>query len=1228
MNFRLADHRRRALLRWGRRLAVAALAVGIASPFLTRRGLGTDEAMNYSLAVADGVTQMRAGRLPALVGQTEFAWNGRIHPLRTAPGLIYAAGLLDAVTGRRLGFWALQNFVVAAGLAGSVLLLYAGLRRWLRAGAGAALVATAAFALGPGLLAPAYTGDLYMTVLAAPLVVLVVLVNLRSLTAPARTDPWLLAAGLGGAWWAHAPVAGWLAILTAGWQAIGLIAGPARGFRLRQLAVMLLAAAALAAFPFASVLTIESGRDLNQDYVATILQQVYGGGLGALLPANSRAYAVGNFQLGYLLWVLLGVTAWRAAVRPAPGTISARERLAIGAALAAAALLFLLVLPVPGVTAGLWRLLPAPLGMITNIWPMQRLYLIGSALVAGAAGLCWARLPPVTPRGRIVAAVVVIAGLAWSAAEARFFIVDRGFASRRTPAESARVHRPDNLDLTVTSYAFLGVPDTFYFGAMDPWLEARLLHAGREEAAGNWVAARGAAGTIVAEGTLSVARVFSPKDFALTPSLTLAPGTHYVLSLDASAPLAGQLELHGTDYFRRYELQDDVAPHGFGLLPGNRHDLALFNSRAQPAALEPVLALASPQPRWAPKTPFAHFTLRQVDLNRLPGRLKSFLPLTYEVSSPEPGCCLETIRRYLPGYQATVNGQPERVFRAPDGNAMVPVPQGESTVIVRYPGPPAVRAAFWISLAAALLMLLFGAAAAAGVDWAPARRAGSRVLAPFTWPLRTGRRFGLTVLAAAAIVTAGAAWHRHAVYLRAFGPLRIRAYLPLGLEGRRQPILTTGRHGAGTVVYAEFVDASHLRVGAEIWGKAYASAPLPVNYFHEQDFVIDSSALYPPEHPALRRLNPLARHQVLNELRVELNGRPALAVPGSAFSSTLDEITVGRMRIGASTSDARFTGDIVAVNRLPVAQPVILAPDAALRLRVRFPAGDRREPLCAVGPGGRDGLCTVVRLSPTEIRFGLVRPDGPAVESGPVADRSGRSHDVRLAFGPAERNDTGWTVAVRCDGRTVLGPPSLPPSSRPLLVTVGLNPGGTDAVAARFTGSELTLVAPAPPPPPAPLSAPAGPARLLVMFPSDAAGRAEPLVVTGRTGAGDFTYVVYVDSGHVRFGFDHWGVGGRISGAVPLDFGAPHLVEVSMGALYPARPDDPAWAAVPPLERARLLRQRWIRLDGRTVLEADLPCHPTTAAQIELGRNPIGGSTCAADFSGVIYAVDWRGLAP
>src|ERR1035438_1834344 len=115
-------------------LAAALLAVGLAaaSPFLCRRLVGTGEAFNYSLSVADAVVQMRHGIVPPLAGQTEYAFNGRIHPLRNAPYLYYLAGAVDMASFHSLSFWELKNASLVLSLVAAVFACYWGLRRGVR----------------------------------------------------------------------------------------------------------------------------------------------------------------------------------------------------------------------------------------------------------------------------------------------------------------------------------------------------------------------------------------------------------------------------------------------------------------------------------------------------------------------------------------------------------------------------------------------------------------------------------------------------------------------------------------------------------------------------------------------------------------------------------------------------------------------------------------------------------------------------------------------------------------------------------------------------------------------------------------------------------------------------------------------------------------------------------------------------------------------------------------
>ena len=52
-----------------------------------------------------------------------------------------------------------------------------------------------------------------------------------------------------------------------------------------------------------------------------------------------------------------------------------------------------------------------------------------------------------------------------------------------------------------------------------------------------------------------------------------------------------------------------------------------------------------------------------------------------------------------------------------------------------------------------------------------------------------------------------------------------------------------------------------------------------------------------------------------------------------------------------------------------------------------------------------------------------------------------------------------------------------------------------------------------------------------------------------------------------------------------------------------------------------------VQMDGRAVLESHWDCHPSTAEQITVGKNPIGGSTCGPEFTGRILDVE-RSLSP
>lgn len=62
---------------------------------------------------------------------------------------------------------------------------------------------------------------------------------------------------------------------------------------------------------------------------------------------------------------------------------------------------------------------------------------------------------------------------------------------------------------------------------------------------------------------------------------------------------------------------------------------------------------------------------------------------------------------FVPGYEATVDGAPAFIRKSPEGLVAFPVPKGESHVVLRFVGPVALRAAFWLSATGWLIAVLW-----------------------------------------------------------------------------------------------------------------------------------------------------------------------------------------------------------------------------------------------------------------------------------------------------------------------------------------------------------------------------------------------------------------------------------------------------------------------------------------------------------------------------------------
>ncbi|MEN9663156.1 MAG: hypothetical protein RL324_2105 [Verrucomicrobiota bacterium] len=206
--------------------ALPLLVVWLYRPFLIPDFFGGMDAQSYAYGMADVLAQARSGVFPVLVGQSEFMFEGVVHPLRTAPYHQYLGLGLDLLSGRTLGPAAIQHLTVIAtamlaAFACLGCLLRLGTRLWV-AGVLAALYVSA-----PAMLGYIFDQEMYMTFMAFGWLPLALYGNVRLLR---RDDGegWIaLAAGLALVWYCHAPVGLWLTIFTGLMQGLRLFGGEA-----------------------------------------------------------------------------------------------------------------------------------------------------------------------------------------------------------------------------------------------------------------------------------------------------------------------------------------------------------------------------------------------------------------------------------------------------------------------------------------------------------------------------------------------------------------------------------------------------------------------------------------------------------------------------------------------------------------------------------------------------------------------------------------------------------------------------------------------------------------------------------------------------------------------------------------------------------------------------------------------------------------------------------------
>jgi hypothetical protein len=683
-----------AALRWA---LLGAGALWINQPLITAGTFGAGDADWYRTMVADFIQQWRSGTFAVFVGQSEYAFNGGISPLRFAPALQHFCGMVDVLTGRTLEVQVVLNLTLLACLVGGAATAYACLRAMAPQSSWLALALALAYSTCPGILGLAFVGDLFMSVTTIPFVPILLHGCWRTLKEGGLRTVLIMVAPAAALWYCHPPIALWGTLAAALTQIVRLARDGLTLATWRDWLAGAGAFTALSLYAFVSVGTLQfASHPLPRAVMIQNLQEAFA---TSIQPLSDTLVSLGDYQLGWLLWcVLLGTVALAPFVR---------RRMPAFGLLAAGGLVVAFLLPIPWLLTQAWSLMPQIFCNITHQWPMQRLYVILAGITATAGMAVWGQMGERHRAFSWFATIFVAFGLIWSALETKKYHT-RAESLTVAPALAGKSLMPQNIALTRFSYnSFPITPSYFSHGFVDPYAPNRILAAAdlRELSANDTRLGDASFGTLVASGDLTTPpttklEVILPLD----PVLRLEPGKRYVFTIEFFYPeLAGALTLNGSRMKRLYWLPDSgygtnraEKNRTFGSAPEQFHSLTLWTNGTEPEDIRIVFIYST-----APLSPaierFGRFTLREIDPAGLPVTVTDWVPYRANVQVAE-AAYVETPRIHIAGYEARVNSRSVPVERSPEGLVMIPVPPGSNAIELTYPGPLSLRVAYFTSL--------------------------------------------------------------------------------------------------------------------------------------------------------------------------------------------------------------------------------------------------------------------------------------------------------------------------------------------------------------------------------------------------------------------------------------------------------------------------------------------------------------------------------------------------
>lgn len=271
---------------------------------------------------------------------------------------------------------------------------------------------------------------------------------------------------------------------------------------------------------------------------------------------------------------------------------------------------------------------------------------------------------------------------------------------RGTTAE--RTWRPENRVWLHHNYDLLPFSHYFWEGVVDPSLEFRLLDDARQVYAGPNEYVRRMEGPDSRTIELRAEPVPGepPQWREYLPKLDVAPGERLYLRFDfnpAWKPV-GWLLIESQNGYREFTLPSSALglPFGFGIDPGRVHVITLWNSGNETEHYQ-FRGVMQEGTDVRKGEAIAKVVISKWKASQSLLTVQSFDPLTINLTDAKSGW-LETIRVFLPGYWATVDGQRVPVTRSPTNVAMLPIVAGSHTVVLRYSATLRVRLAALVSI--------------------------------------------------------------------------------------------------------------------------------------------------------------------------------------------------------------------------------------------------------------------------------------------------------------------------------------------------------------------------------------------------------------------------------------------------------------------------------------------------------------------------------------------------